>query len=138
MEQTEVNRPTAVNAKNENFDDIDSKDMELLSDLLSEDSHSLEAWMDSFLEPTGGAPAVTVGDGGVHVMTLATTAAAFGLMCSPKRFNVALTRAKALVVGAGQAAQAAAKSAPKFVVGPGVMGAVYAMCIVGYAAIAEQ
>ena len=47
-------------------------------------------------------------------------------------------RVKALVVGAGQATQAAAKSDPKFVVGPGVMGAVYAMCIVGYAAIAEQ
>ena len=44
-------------------------------------------------------------------------------------------RVKALVVGAGQA-QAAAKSDPKFVVG--VMGAVYAMCIVGYTAIAEQ
>jgi len=45
-------------------------------------------------------------------------------------------RVKALVVGAGQAAQAAAKSDPKFVVG--VMGAVYAMCIVGYTAIAEH
>ena len=45
-------------------------------------------------------------------------------------------RVKALVVGAGQATQAAAKSDPKFVVG--VMGAVYAMWIVGYTAIAEH
>jgi len=45
-------------------------------------------------------------------------------------------RVKALVVGAGQATQAAAKSDPKLVVG--VMGAVYAMWIVGYTAIAEH
>ena len=61
----------------------------------------------------------------------------FGLPSRTMSMSMSMCmRVKALVVGAGQATQAVAKSDPKFVAG--VMGAVYAMWVVGYTAIAEQ